>query len=200
MYLRMLTMYQEQEQLIQQLASNDASATQIYKSFFMIIPIVASLVFLQPLIRPTDSSAFFQAIMSLTSLAATGYILYYKPLGPKAKTPAGRSLGKDQIQQLDQAHAGPIDKYIVYLNLGLAGVLALSGYAGKVATGDPTRLSLGMIPGCKFFFLSFGPFPLGLIRASEPDVISSGISRDNGSSITAQIDRLRRIGRSQVRL
>jgi hypothetical protein len=100
---------QEQEELIDQLREQDTSTTIFYRALFLALPALAALPFLYTLV--TNPSV--QTLLALSSLGATGWVLYGVPVG-----------ATEREQQMDR---GPLARWLAPLNGLLAGALAIGG-------------------------------------------------------------------------
>ncbi|KAF2759451.1 hypothetical protein EJ05DRAFT_298615 [Pseudovirgaria hyperparasitica] len=124
---------EEQEQLITSLQSQDDSSTTFYTTAFVAIPLFSALAHLPSLYRPSSASSFLSAILAISSLLASAYILYFLPLVPAEKRRAlagGLRLGK-----WAEDDDGPINRHIVALNGALSTVLGLRAFVEGRRTG-----------------------------------------------------------------
>ncbi|KAK4549884.1 hypothetical protein LTR36_005185 [Oleoguttula mirabilis] len=111
---------EHQEILISALQAEDAQKNALYRKSFLAIPTAGALYFLYTLCfhSRTPQQALL-AILGLSSLACTAYFMQFMPLqAPQRK-------GKVPMYQLEAAK-GPVEKYLVWLNAGLAGLLLLA--------------------------------------------------------------------------
>lgn len=110
---------EHQESLISSLQTEDAQRSSLYRNLFLSIPLIATLYFTYAfLLASPNAQQRLLALLSITSLLCTGYILQFLPVqGPERK-------GKKPIYQIDAAR-GPVERYLVYLNAALAGLLVL---------------------------------------------------------------------------
>ncbi|KAJ9642565.1 hypothetical protein H2199_004946 [Coniosporium tulheliwenetii] len=127
---------EEQEQLISTLATQDAEKTALYTKAFLTLPLLAALVFLPSLLHPTSFSAFLTALLNLTSLGCTAYVLYYLPLPPSSEAQGeGRAVRGSSGLGSAMDDKGPVERHLVYLNGGLCGILALGEWMGREKVG-----------------------------------------------------------------
>ncbi|EME44776.1 hypothetical protein DOTSEDRAFT_88811 [Dothistroma septosporum NZE10] len=110
---------EHQEKLIEQLQTHDASQNALYRKTFLAIPVLAALFFLTTLIIATSARQRLIALLSVSSLASTAYILHFQPIEAPDKK------GKRPVYQVE-AGKGPVEKYLVWLNAGLAGLLLIA--------------------------------------------------------------------------
>lgn len=111
---------EHQETLIASLQAEDTRKNTFYRKLFLAIPLTAALFCLYTLLLNTRSAQqALLSILSLSSLACTAYILWCMPIEPPGKK------GKVAMYKLEAAR-GPVDRYLVYLDAGLAGVLLLA--------------------------------------------------------------------------
>ena len=104
---------EHQERLISDLRSQDSKKNELYRNLFLAIPVLSATYFLYALLVSPTARQRWISMLSVSSLACTAYILHYMPVrGPERK-------GKRPVYQIE-AEKGPVDKYLVYLNAGLA--------------------------------------------------------------------------------
>lgn len=107
---------EHQERLISDLQAQDAQKNETYRKAFTAIPLIATLFFLYAFIAAATAKQRLIALLSLSSLGCTAYILYFMPIqAPDRK-------GKKAVY-LAEAEKGPVEKYLVYLDGTLAGLL-----------------------------------------------------------------------------
>ncbi|KAG6028883.1 hypothetical protein E4U40_000788 [Claviceps sp. LM458 group G5] len=153
---------QEQESLISDLSAQNALQNHHFTRLLLLLPLVTTIPYLPLLFRPRDAVI---ALLSLTSLLSTTYLLYILPpeitgLGfldawtaaagghaderaviKDGATPAATarvSTMKDQARRLQRGFGcerSPLETYLPYLNGGLAVVLALMGLVTGRGTG-----------------------------------------------------------------
>lgn len=129
---------EHQEILIASLQEEDARKNAFYRKAFLAVPLTSVLFFLYTLVLDTRTAQqALLAILGLSSLACSAYILHFMPLQlpePKGKTPQYR---------LDAAK-GPMERYLLLLNAGLAGLLLLAAAVSwrKGAGADGWREAL----------------------------------------------------------
>lgn len=128
---------EHQEQLIESLQAEDARKNELYRAAFLSIPLSGAVFFFYRMFKASSAQQTSLATLSLTSLICTAYILYFMPiLAPKKK-------GKTAVYRFEAAQ-GPVEKYLVYLNVALAGFLLLAGVISwrKRANEDAWREAL----------------------------------------------------------
>ena len=111
---------QEQETLIQDLTQRDLDNTIFYRHAFTALPTAAALIYLPVLVSAESFRHVLLALLSLSSLAGTVYILLYVHSKPQAV-----DSGTLSAAMIDAR--GPLDVALPWLNAALAAVLALSG-------------------------------------------------------------------------
>ncbi|KAI1388853.1 uncharacterized protein F4822DRAFT_404169 [Hypoxylon trugodes] len=148
---------QEQDDLIATLAQQNAARNAQFRLFLLCLPAVSTLPYLTALVFPSDASGRLIALLGLTSLAATAWTLWSLPPGVSgirildawvggsgssndSKHGAGGRRGGQDINNSpfwaqEQTHS-PFEKYLPYLNLGLCGVLVLTGFISKSPTSQ----------------------------------------------------------------
>ncbi|KAK5134274.1 hypothetical protein LTR08_006818 [Meristemomyces frigidus] len=111
---------EHQENLIASLQAADAQQNTLYRNAFLTIPLTGALFFLYTLVLHTSTrQQGLLAILGLSSLVCTAYILHFMPLQAPVRK------GKTALYKLDAAK-GPVERYMVYLNAGLAALLLLA--------------------------------------------------------------------------
>ncbi|KAK4496326.1 hypothetical protein PRZ48_012306 [Zasmidium cellare] len=111
---------EHQEKLIEDLQTQDAASNDLYRKAFISIPLSGALFFLYSLlIASKTAQQRLLALLSLTSLLCTAYILHFQPLQrPDRK-------GKKAVYKIE-AEKGPLETYLIPLNAGLVGLLQLA--------------------------------------------------------------------------
>src|SRR6516165_161754 len=71
---------EQQEHVIASLTAADAQKTENYKLAFVSLPVLSTILYLPRLLRPSSSTELLLAIMALTSLACSAWILLVVPL------------------------------------------------------------------------------------------------------------------------
>ncbi|KAM0511136.1 hypothetical protein ACHAPE_010156 [Trichoderma viride] len=164
---------QEQDTLIQTLASQNASQNELVARTLLALPLLSLIAYIRPLLNPATTSF---AIFCTTSLLATAFLLYRLPpaqtgipvvdawaigsgsAGGRGRSSATSSLGSGL--RSSRASLGgllgrggmdtrsPLEKTLPYLNLGLATLLILMGLVrGDERGGGFGWVSMGNIPG-----------------------------------------------------
>lgn len=111
---------QEQETLIEDLAKRDLDNTIFYRRAFTALPAVAALIYLPVLFSAEAFRHVLLALLSLTALGGTVYILLYVPSAPVA-------VHSSRLSAAMIDSRGPLDIALPWLNAVLTAVLALSG-------------------------------------------------------------------------
>lgn len=111
---------EHQEKLIADLLAEDTAKNELYRKAFLSIPLLAVLVFCYTFLIASTARQRIIALGGISSLACTAYILHFQPIieRPDRK-------GKKAVYKLE-AEKGPLKKYLVVLNMGLAGLLVLA--------------------------------------------------------------------------
>ena len=128
---------EHQERLIAELKEADDRKNNLYRMAFLAIPILAALFFFTTLFTASTARQRLLALLSLSSMLCTAYILHFMPL----KRPGRR--GKRAVYQVE-AEKSPVEKYLVYLNAALAGLLLVAAAVSwrKGAAHDAWREAL----------------------------------------------------------
>ncbi|KAI4846319.1 hypothetical protein E4T44_05127 [Aureobasidium sp. EXF-8845] len=111
---------QEQETIIEDLAKRDLDNTIFYRRAFVALPAAAALIYLPILFSVESFRHVLLALLSLTSLGVTAYIMLCVHSAPAAVDSS--SLSASMIDS-----RGPLDIALPWLNAALTVVLALSG-------------------------------------------------------------------------
>lgn len=111
---------EHQEKLITDLQTKDDASNALYRKAFLAIPLTGAVFFLYSLlVASTTAQQRLLALLSLTSLLCTAYILHFQPLErPDRK-------GKKAVYKVE-AERGPLERYLIPLNAGLVGLLQLA--------------------------------------------------------------------------
>ncbi|KAL7933369.1 hypothetical protein V8C35DRAFT_304157 [Trichoderma chlorosporum] len=158
---------QEQDSLIQTLATQNASQNESINRILIALPLLSAIAYARPLFSPATASF---AVFCLTSLLATAFLLYKLPptetgiaiidswaRGAKADA-ATRVQLRSSLRGID-ARLGvlgraplvtrsPLERTLPYLNLGLVVLLILMGLVrGDERGGGFGWVSMGNVPG-----------------------------------------------------
>lgn len=122
---------EHQERLISSFQAEDAQKSEIYRNAFLAVPALAILFFLY---TSFSSLRPWQAILSISSLGASAYILKFLPV----QSPARK--GKMAVYRVE-ASRGPVERYMIPLNSLLAGILLVAAVVSwrKGAAQDAYR-------------------------------------------------------------
>lgn len=135
---------QSQETLITTLTASDERTTSFYRHAFLPLPLLSVLLYIPSIILPSSFRAFLVAVLSVSCLGLTSWILYYLPL-PKEKD----TKGKRALYLGDPR--GPVERYIIPLVGALSAVLALVA-VGAWRRGLLDQFWKGVLPGGMFTF------------------------------------------------
>ena len=114
---------QEQEELIIALRTRDESNSLFYQRAFLALPLVSILVYIPPIFMSLSGRVILLGLLSISSLASTAYILHFIP--PKRSRDVDLK-GKRPMYKVRGDDGGPIEQYLVILNLVLSGMVALA--------------------------------------------------------------------------
>lgn len=121
---------EHQERLITTFQTQDAAKNTLYRKAFVSIPIFAVLFFFYSIFTAPSAQQRLIALLSLSSLVCTAYILYFMPVEAQERK------GKRAMYKIE-AEKGPVERYLVYLDGGLAGLLLLAaGRSWQKGLGD----------------------------------------------------------------
>src|SRR5262245_35353040 len=71
---------EQQEHVITSLAAADAEKTKNYKLAFVSLPVLSAILYIPRLLRPFSATELLLAVLALTSLASSAWILLVVPL------------------------------------------------------------------------------------------------------------------------
>lgn len=172
----MFTCHIEQETLITNLRSSEATTNIQYTIFFTALPLIIILAFIYFLFLSTKKSMTLACLLSITSLLATAYIMYMIPTDTALFTnPARPRLDLSAValrrrgRQIDLPDFfggadSPLTQYLPYLNAFLSVLLLLLalGFRGKPDVPDGLW-PLFLLPGAVFAIVL-------VVRASINDI------------------------------
>jgi hypothetical protein len=110
---------EHQDALLTSLKTQDDAKNALYRKLYLVIPLSAATYFFLTLFTAASARQRLIALLSLSSLLCTAYILHFMPL----QTPDTK--GKRAVYQV-QSLSSPIEQYLPYLNAALAGLMLLS--------------------------------------------------------------------------
>lgn len=113
---------EQQEKLIADLQEQDATKTDLYRKAFLALPLSAALFFFVTVFLSVTARQRLVALLGLSSLLCTAYILMSMPAERQDKK------GKRAVYRVE-AERSPVEKYLVYLNASLTGLLLISAAA-----------------------------------------------------------------------
>lgn len=112
---------EHQERLIAKFQADDAQRSAYYRNAFLSLPSFGILFLMYTSIVVHSARQAWITILSISSLASSAYILKFMPI----KSPVRK--GKRPIYQVE-ADKGPVERYIVILNVALAGLLLTAAF------------------------------------------------------------------------
>lgn len=163
---------QEQENLIASLAQQNEARNAQFRLLLLCLPAVSALPYLVALVFPRSNggggggSDRLTALLSLTSLASTAWMLWTQApgvtgirvldawvSGAGAGASPGSGSGKNKIAPeqkkkkkkkqdrsvpfwAEEHRRSPLEKYLPYLNLGICAVLVMTGFLSKSAASQ----------------------------------------------------------------
>lgn len=170
---------QEQETIIEDLAKRDLDNTIFYRRAFVALPATAALIYLPVLFAPEAFRHVLLALLSLTALAGTVYILLCVPSAPAA-------VDSTRLSAAMIDGRGPLDIALPWLNAVLSAVLALTGVLAwrRDLVDEAWR---AFLPGGIFFRLFVTPFDRVLTMLSQPFSSSQCTLALNWSHSTSRV-------------
>ena len=149
-----------------------------FQKLLLAVPVLSTIPYLVGLFRP---STFLLSVLGLTSLVSTTYLLYTLPPaetgisyldrwsqsrgtvaavaddGLSASTSSAGRQGRQRPRSSSFSFVeqkSPLEKYLPYLNLGLCGVLILTGLLVRDSKGQRLGLlGLGNLPAIVYFVI-----------------------------------------------
>jgi hypothetical protein len=148
---------EHQERLIHTLRVEDAAKNTLYRRLFLALPLLSSLFYLTTFVTASYARQRLIALLSLSSLGCTAYILEFMPLESPDKK------GKRAVYKVEAAK-GPLERYLIYLNAALVGLLELAALLSwsRGAADDAWRESLAGIVFALALFARWQLAPLDL--------------------------------------
>lgn len=133
---------EEQEKIIEDLQARNARSNEQFKLYFLALPTLSIIPYV-PLLFTTQK---LFALMSITSLAGTTYLLHALPPGKTGiefidERDAGPAQRKQRISMSSNTR-GPILRYLPFLNLFLAGFVLLLGFVAGFKLADQQHVQL----------------------------------------------------------
>ncbi|KJX96560.1 hypothetical protein TI39_contig614g00008 [Zymoseptoria brevis] len=148
---------EHQERLITTLRTEDAARNTLYRRLFLALPLLSASSYLYAFVTASLARQRLIALLSLSSLACTAYILEFMPL----ETPDKK--GKRAVWRVEAAK-GPLERYLVWLNAGLVALLEVAALLSWRRGGmeDAWRESLAGIVFALAMFARWQLAPLDL--------------------------------------
>lgn len=163
---------QEQEALIAGLAQQNAARNQQFRLFLLAVPALSAVPYLLGLGRPGRLDGFV-ALLALTSLASTAWMLYALPPGVTGVVALDRwsGAGSQQQQRKQQPLSlpkSPLEAYLPYLNAGLCLVLMATGLLSPAhAPQHWGHVGLGNLPAVVYVVVLAAKMTMGSIDPEE---------------------------------
>jgi hypothetical protein len=110
---------EHQEKLIASFQAEDAQKNNLYRNAFVSIPLISALFFLYTFIITSNARQRLIALLSVSSMISSAYILKFMPI----ESPARK--GKRPVYQVE-ADKGPVERYMILLNASLVGLLLVA--------------------------------------------------------------------------
>lgn len=183
---------QEQEDLIASLAAQNAARNAQFRLFLLALPVCSALPYLLALFRGGGSSSGsgnsspLVAVLSLSSLASTAWMLYALPpdvtgiprLDAWIAGDGGNAMGRNSARfALKQQQGSPLELYLPYLNMGLCAILVFTGFMNKsgaaaAAAGQWGHVGLGNLPAIVYAVVLVAKMVMGGV---DPERELSGL-------------------------
>ncbi|KAK7753871.1 hypothetical protein SLS62_004237 [Diatrype stigma] len=174
---------QEQEELIATLSAQNAARNAQFRQFLLALPACSALPYLVALFRGTSSSSsssssLLIAVLALSSLASTAWMLHALPPGVTGIAQldawiAGAGGGGGGIKigratamatettkaQQQQRWKSPLERHLPYLNMGLCAVLVVAGLMGAGRSSSSSSSSSSSTTGQQWGHVGLGNLP-----------------------------------------
>ncbi|KAI9664802.1 MAG: hypothetical protein M1821_006250 [Bathelium mastoideum] len=122
---------EEQDKVISKLNTWDAAQNALYTKAFLALALLPLPWYLNTLFGSSNGQDVLIALLGVTSLISTGYIIYFMP--PRKPDPKG----KRPVYVVEKEEAsGPMRKYLVWITAALCGILAVNGVQIARKLGD----------------------------------------------------------------
>lgn len=164
---------QEQEDLIAGLAQQNAARNQQFRLFLLAVPALSAVPYLLGLGRPGRLDGFV-ALLALTSLASTAWMLYTLPPGVTGVaaldhwSAGGPPRQKTQQQRPLPLPKSPLEVYLPYLNAGLCLVLMATGLLSPAhAPQHWGHVGLGNLPAVVYVVVLAAKMTMGSVDPEE---------------------------------
>lgn len=165
---------QEQEALIAGLAQQNAARNQQFRLFLLAVPALSAVPYLLGLGRPGRLDGLV-ALLALTSLASTAWMLYALPPGVTGVVALDRwsGAGSQRQQQQQQPRPlplsrSPLETYLPYLNAGLCLVLMVTGLLSPAhAPQHWGHVGLGNLPAVVYVVVLAAKMTMGSVDPEE---------------------------------
>ncbi|OAA41334.1 hypothetical protein NOR_05412 [Metarhizium rileyi] len=145
---------QEQETLIADLAAQNRHANASFTTVLLLLPALSTIPYLPLLFRGPPHPVM--AVLALTSLLSTAYILYTLPPAETGIAPLDAWVRSDNIPAAREAirrlkrgvapDKSPLELYLPYLNCVLVGVLMLMGLVVGRGNDGFSWAAMGNLP------------------------------------------------------
>lgn len=162
---------EEQDNIIEDLIARNSGTNLRYQLYFLALPILSIIPYV-PILFTTQR---LLALLSITSLACTAYLLHFLPPG-KTGIPVidGRNAGPQgkQREALKIDGRGPLLRYLPYLNLSLGGILLLLPLvAGGKSADIPHSQLLSYLPLAIYLFTLLVKIVMGSVDVEELEAL-----------------------------
>ncbi|KAK2594861.1 hypothetical protein QQS21_007411 [Conoideocrella luteorostrata] len=178
---------QEQEALITQLSTQNSLQNTQFTHILLALPVVATIPYIPLLFRPRYSII---AILSITSLLASAYLLHklpptvtgIAPLDAWTRREDVLAASKDasiklrhQARRLQRGlnyDKSPLETYLPYLNAALVTILVLTGLVTGRGAGSFSWVGMGNLPGIVYTVILLAKVVMGAV---DPEKELSGL-------------------------
>ncbi|KAH7320905.1 hypothetical protein B0I35DRAFT_202246 [Stachybotrys elegans] len=146
---------EEQDRFIERLAADNAARDAQFRRLLLAFPLLTTIAYVPSLLHPSTS---LFALLALTSLLSTAYLLHVQPPGCTGIAPLDAWIRRGDVgqatadavnllQHMPIVSSSPLQTYLPYLNLALVLLVGLMGLvAGREATAAFGWIGLGNLP------------------------------------------------------
>jgi hypothetical protein len=177
----------EQETFIQTLTDENRARNAQFRQILLVLPVAATIPYIIALFRP---ATFLLAILSVTSLISTAFLVYKQEPGETGidvldkwshpNSPHNSSLSRSSSPPLASgsrqrsssfsftANKSPLELYLPYMNLGLCVILILTGVLTKSYDEERFgRIGLGNLPAIIFAVVLAAKMVMGSVDPEQ---------------------------------
>jgi hypothetical protein len=162
----------EQDRFIERIAADNAARDAQFRRLLLAFPLLTTIAYIPSLLRPSTS---LFALLALTSLLSTAYLLHVQPPGYTGIPPLDAWVRRGDVGQAaaDAAQllqytsltsSSPLETHLPYLNIALIILVGLMGLvAGHEATAAFGWVGLGNLPALVYVVVLVADIIMGSV-------------------------------------